>query len=45
MKNYIIAEINIKENNQNERIINSYEEANRNGELFEYKMNIKMKKK
>ncbi len=37
IKNYIIAEINIQKNNQNERIINSYEEVNRNKVFFEYK--------
>ena len=35
--NYIISEINIQENNQNERIINSYEEADRNNKFIEYK--------
>ena len=35
--NYIISELDIKEDNQNSRIINSYEESNRENEFDEYK--------
>ena len=44
IKNYIIAEINIQKNNQNERIINSYEEADRNKKFIEYKKEYKNEK-
>ena len=44
--NYIIAELNIKEDNQNIRIINSYEQAARDDEYILYiKKRMKMKKK
>ena len=35
--NYIICELNIKEDNQNIRIINSYEQSNRENKFIEYK--------
>ena len=35
--NYIIAELNIEEDNQNIRIINSYEQATRENKYIEYK--------
>ena len=37
IQNCIIAELNIKEDNQNIRIINSYEQATRENEYIEYK--------
>ena len=44
INNYIIAEINIQENNQNERIINSYEEAYINNIYFGDKKEYKNEK-
>ena len=35
--NYIIAELYVKEDNQNIRIINSYEQSNREHKFYEYK--------
>ena len=43
--NYIIGELDIKYEQQNIRIINSYEESRRDNEYIEYKKNMKMKKK
>ena len=42
--NYIIAEFNIKKDNQNIRIINSYEQSNTKKNL-NIKKRMKMKKK
>ena len=36
INNYIIGEVDIKEDNQNVRIINSYEQSNRESSFIEY---------
>ena len=43
--NYIIGEFDIKEDNQNIRIINSYEQINRENKFYYYKKDMRMRKK
>ena len=43
--NYIIGELNIKEDGQNIRIINSYEQSNRENKFIEYKKENENEKK
>ena len=41
INNYIIGELDIKEDNQKIRIINSYEQLSREGKIFKYEKEIK----